>query len=135
MLADDHHHPPQQKDVCAEGGFCHNDRVSERAGRTAGGGRLYVAGTLGLLRSDDESRRMQLLATQPVVTVDDVVTETVFELLIPDEVRINETPTSVEMVILRENVGWERLYIQDSSTSFPAEQAVASNGMRTLPEM
>ena len=56
-------------------------------------------------------KRMKLLATQPGVTVDQVVAETGFELIIPDEVGSSEAPTSEELRILREEVDRQRLYI------------------------
>jgi glutaconate CoA-transferase subunit B len=60
---------------------------------------------------DDETKRMALLATHPGVTVDDVVAETGFELIIPSKVEANEAPTPEELRILREEVDRGRLYI------------------------
>jgi glutaconate CoA-transferase subunit B len=60
---------------------------------------------------DDDSKRMVLLATHPGVTVDQVVAETGFELIVPDAVGVNEAPAPDELRILREEVDRQRLYI------------------------
>ncbi len=54
---------------------------------------------------------MTLLAVHPGVTVEQVIENTGFELIIPDHVGTNEPPTPEELRILREEVDKERLYI------------------------
>jgi glutaconate CoA-transferase subunit B len=54
---------------------------------------------------------MALLATHPGVTVEQVVAETGFELIVPGEVGKNEAPTAEELQILREEVDRQKLYI------------------------
>jgi glutaconate CoA-transferase subunit B len=54
---------------------------------------------------------MMLLETQPGVTVDEIVENTGFELLIPEEVGENPPPSRDELRILREEVDRNRLYI------------------------
>ena len=71
----------------------------------------YVVSTLALLGFDDETRRMKLLRTQPGVTVDQVVAETGFELILPDRVEESELLSAEELHILREEVDRQRLYI------------------------
>jgi glutaconate CoA-transferase subunit B len=60
---------------------------------------------------DDDTKRMKLLATQPGVTVDQVVAETGFELIIPQVVDTSDPPGAEELRILREEVDRQRLYI------------------------
>jgi glutaconate CoA-transferase subunit B len=60
---------------------------------------------------DEETRRMRLRATHPGVSVEEVVAETGFELIIPDEVGQNEPPSEEELRILREEVDRAKLYI------------------------
>ncbi len=82
----------------------------EDAGLPPGTGPLYVVSTLALMGFDDETKRMTLLETQPGVSVEDVIAETGFELMIPGEVGVNEAPSAEELRILRE-VDKQGLYI------------------------
>ena len=49
-----------------------------------------------------KSKRMMLLATQPGVTVEQVMENTGFELLLPEDIDINPPPTAEELRILRD---------------------------------
>jgi glutaconate CoA-transferase subunit B len=60
---------------------------------------------------DDKTKRMKLLATQPGVSVEQVVAETGFELLLADPIQSNPAPSAEELRILREAVDRQRLYI------------------------
>ncbi len=92
-------------------GYLTGPGAREAAGLPPGTGPLYVVSTLALLGFDDETKRMKLLQTQPGVSVDQVVAETGFELVIPAEVGVNEAPTAEELHILRQEVDREKLYI------------------------
>jgi glutaconate CoA-transferase subunit B len=92
-------------------GYLTGHGAREEAGLPPGSGPAYVVSTLALLGFDDETKRMKLLATQPGVTVDQVVSETSFELIIPERVASNEPPSPEELRILREEVDRRRLYI------------------------
>jgi glutaconate CoA-transferase subunit B len=92
-------------------GYLTGPGAREAAGLPPGTGPLYVVSTLALLGFDGETKRMKLLKTQPGVTVDDVIAETGFELIIPGEVGISEPPSAEELRILREEVDRQRLYI------------------------
>jgi len=83
----------------------------EAAGLPRGTGPYRVVTTLALLGYHPESKRMQLLATQPGVSVDQVVESTGFELLIPEQVEANPAPSAEELRILREEVDADGLYI------------------------
>ena len=54
---------------------------------------------------------MMLLKTQPGVTVEEVIENTGFELIIPENVPQNEPPTPEELHILREEVDKRHFYI------------------------
>jgi glutaconate CoA-transferase subunit B len=54
---------------------------------------------------------MRLLATQPGVSVDQVIENTAFELLIPEQVEANPAPSAEELRILRGEVDADGLYI------------------------
>jgi glutaconate CoA-transferase subunit B len=92
-------------------GYLTGPGAREEAGLPPGTGPLYVVSTLALMGFDGETKRMKLLKTQPGVTVGDVIAETGFELLIPDEVEKSEPPSVEELRILREEVDRQRLYI------------------------
>ena len=92
-------------------GYLSGPGAREEAGLPPGTGPLYVVSTLGLLGFDEETKRMKLLKTQPGVTVDQVVAETSFELILPARVGSSEPPSAEELRILREEVDRHRLYI------------------------
>jgi glutaconate CoA-transferase subunit B len=55
--------------------------------------------------------RMRLVATHPGVTVQEVIDNTGFELIIPERVPVNDPPSAEELRILREVIDPERYYI------------------------
>jgi hypothetical protein len=54
---------------------------------------------------------MRLAATHPGVTVQEVIDNTGFELVIPGQVPANDPPSVEELRILREEIDPERFYI------------------------
>ncbi len=92
-------------------GYLTGPGAREAAGLPPGTGPYRVVSTLALLDFDEETKRMRLVATHPGVTVEQVVENTGFDLIIPDEVGVNEPPTEEELRILREEVDPERFYI------------------------
>jgi glutaconate CoA-transferase subunit B len=98
-------------DFCTTPGYLTGPGAREAAGLPPGTGPLYVVSTMALMGFDDETKRMKLLATQPGVTVEQVVAETGFELLFAQKVESNPPPSAEELRILREEVDRERLYI------------------------
>ena len=74
-------------------GYLTGPGAREQAGLPPGTGPLYVVSTLALMGFDDETRRMKLIATHPGVTVEQVISETGFDLIMPDQVGTNEPPT------------------------------------------
>lgn len=98
-------------DFCTTPGYLTGPGAREAAGLPPGTGPLYVVSTLALLGFDDTTKRMKLLATQPGVTVEQVIAETSFELLLADPVASNPAPSAEELRILRDEVDRQRLYI------------------------
>jgi len=92
-------------------GYLTGPGAREAAGLPPGTGPLYVVSTLALMGFDDKTKRMKLLATQPGVSVAQVVAETGFELLFADPIQSNPAPSTEELRILREEVDRQRLYI------------------------
>ncbi len=92
-------------------GYLSGPGAREAAGLAPGSGPIRVVSTLALLDFDEESKWMRLLATNPGVTVQQVVENTGFELIVPGQVGQNEPPTEEELRILRDEVDPERFYI------------------------
>ncbi len=100
-----------QVDFITTLGYLTGPGAREAAGLPPGTGPYRVVSTLALLDFDEETKRMRLLATNPGVTVEQVIENTGFELIIPPHVGQNEPPTEEELRILREEVDPERFYI------------------------
>ena len=101
----------ERVDFITTPGYLDGPGARERAGLPAGTGPYRVVSDLALLGYDEETKRMKLLAVNPGVTVEQVVENTGFELIIPDEVGESEPPTEVELGALREEIDPQRLYI------------------------
>jgi glutaconate CoA-transferase subunit B len=92
-------------------GYLSGPGAREAAGLPRDTGPYRVVSNLAILGYEPESKRMQLLATQPGVTVEQVVENTGFELLLADEIESNPGPSAEELRLLREEVDRDRLYI------------------------
>lgn len=92
-------------------GYLTGPGARENAGLPAGTGPYRVVSNLGIMGYHPETCQMILLATQPGITVEDVLENTGFELLLPEDVEVNPSPTTDELRILREKVDRDRLYI------------------------
>ena len=85
-------------------GYLTGPGAREIAGLPAETGPYRVITQLGVMGFDQSSKRMKLLFVHPGVTVEDVVENTGFELLIPDKVSTTEPPTEEELKLLREEI-------------------------------
>lgn len=101
----------EKLDFITTPGYLTGPGAREIAGLPPGTGPYRVVSNLAVLGYHPENKRMMLLATQPGVSVDDVVENTGFDLLIADQVESNPPPTAEELHILREEVDKDRLYI------------------------
>jgi glutaconate CoA-transferase subunit B len=101
----------EQVDFITTPGYLDGAGAREAAGLSPGTGPYRVVTNLAVMGYEPESKRMMLLATQPGVTVEQVVENTGFELLQVEEVEQNDAPTDEELSILRNNVDRDRLYI------------------------
>jgi glutaconate CoA-transferase subunit B len=101
----------EQLDFVTTPGYLSGPGAREAAGLPPGTGPYRVVSNLAVLGYHPQTKRMMLLATQPGITVEDVVDNTGFDLFIPDKVESNPPPTAEELHILREEVDRDRLYI------------------------
>ena len=91
-------------------GFLTGPGAREKAGLPVGTGPYRVVTNLCIMGYDDESKKMKLLSLNPGVTVEQVIENTGFELLIADNITRNDPPTAEELKKLRENIDPDGLY-------------------------
>jgi glutaconate CoA-transferase subunit B len=101
----------EQLDFITTPGYLSGPGAREAVGLPPGTGPYRVVTNLAVMGYHPESKRMILLQTQPGVSVDQIVEQTGFELLIADQVTENPPPTAEELRILREEVDKDRFYI------------------------
>jgi glutaconate CoA-transferase subunit B len=111
IMRHDVHRFVEKVDFITTPGYLSGPGAREAAGLPPGTGPYRVVTTLAVLGYHPESKRMMLVATQPDVTVDQVVENTGFELILPDAVEENPPPSAEELRILREEVDKDRFYI------------------------
>jgi glutaconate CoA-transferase subunit B len=101
----------EKVDFVTTPGYLTGPGAREKAGLPPGTGPYRVVSNLAILGYHPETKRMMLLATQPGVTVEQVVEETGFELAMADKIEENAPPTDEELRILRDEVDKEHFYI------------------------
>jgi glutaconate CoA-transferase subunit B len=101
----------EKVDFITTPGYLGGPGAREAAGLPPGTGPYRVVSNLAVLGYHSERKRMMLLATQPGVTVEEVIDNTGFELLFAKHVEQNPPPTIEELRILREEVDKNKLYI------------------------
>ena len=101
----------EKADFITTPGYLTGPGAREAAGLPPGTGPYRVVSNLAVMGYHPETKRMMLLSTQPGITVDAVVENTGFKLLIADEVQQNPPPTSKELRVLREEVDKDKFYI------------------------
>jgi len=92
-------------------GYLSGPGAREAAGLPPGTGPYRVVSSLGLMGFDDASKRMKLLAVHPGVTVEQLVQNTGFELLMEETIEHTPAPTAEELRLLREEIDPTHLYI------------------------
>jgi glutaconate CoA-transferase subunit B len=101
----------EQLDFVTTPGYLTGPGAREAAGLPPGTGPYRVVSNLAVLGYHPQTKRMQLIATQPGISISQVVENTGFELVIPEQADSNPPPTAEELRILREEVDRDRLYI------------------------
>jgi len=92
-------------------GYLSGSGAREAAGLPPNTGPYRVVTDLCTLGFDENTKRMKLFALNPGITVNDIVENTGFELIIPDKIEQNDKPSVEELRILREEVDQDRYYI------------------------
>lgn len=91
-------------------GYLTGPGARETAGLAPGTGPYRVVSNLGVMGYEEQSKRMMLLSVYENVTVEDVVKNTEFELIIPAQVTVEPPPTADELTLLREKIDPDKLY-------------------------
>lgn len=92
-------------------GYLSGPGAREEAGLPPGTGPMAVITGLGLMGFDEATCRMRLDAVAPGVTVDEVLANTGFELLLGAAIEEIEPPTGDELALLRQEIDPTGLYI------------------------
>jgi glutaconate CoA-transferase subunit B len=92
-------------------GFLDGPGAREKAG-LRGHGPVRVITNLAVLGFDDDSRRMKLETIHPGVRLEEVIENTEFELIIPENVGKTALPTPADLKLLRENIDPDGFYIK-----------------------
>jgi len=101
----------EKVDFITTPGYLTGPGAREAAGLPPGTGPYRVVTTLAVLGYDEDTKRMKLLETQPGVSVEEVMENTGFELLLPERIEQSQPPTEEELRTLRDEVDRDRLYI------------------------
>ena len=101
----------EEVDFITTPGYLSGPGTREAAGLPPDTGPFRVVSNLAVLGFHPESKRMMLLATQPGVSVEDVIENTGFDLVIAEEVESNPPPTEDELQLLRDEIDQDGLYI------------------------
>ena len=114
IMQHDRRHFVPKVDFITTPGYLTGPGARQAAGLPVHTGPINVVSTLALMDYEREpggSCRMRLVANHPGVTVEEVIGNTGFELIIPEQVGVNAPPTSEDLRLLREKIDPERLYI------------------------
>jgi len=90
-------------------GFVEGGDSRKKAG-LRGGGPSRVITDKAVMGFDETTRRMKLISVHPDVSVDDVVANTGFPLILPDKVKTTPSPTKEQLRYIREVIDPERWY-------------------------
>lgn len=94
----------EELDYLTTPGYLTGPGAREEAGLPEGSGPYRVITQLGVMGFDQETKAMELLSVHPGFDVGDVVENTGFELIIPDDVSVTRPPTGEELKLLREEI-------------------------------
>jgi glutaconate CoA-transferase subunit B len=94
----------EKLDYLTTPGYLTGPRAREKAGLPADTGPYRVITQLGVMGFHEETKEMMLLSIHPGVTVEEVVENTGFKLIIPKKVSTTNPPTDNELKLLREEI-------------------------------
>jgi glutaconate CoA-transferase subunit B len=92
----------EKVDFLTTPGYLDGPGARERAGLPEGSGPYRVITQLGVYGFDEETKRLELLAVHPGVSIEDIKENSSFEIIIPEKVDTTEPPTEEELRLLHE---------------------------------
>jgi acyl CoA:acetate/3-ketoacid CoA transferase beta subunit len=92
----------EKVDFITTPGYLDGPGARERAGLPTGTGPYRVITQLGVYGFDEQTKRLQLLALHPGITLEDIQANSSFEILVPEKVETTRPPTVVEQRLLHE---------------------------------
>lgn len=95
-------------------GYLTGPGAREASGLPADSGPYMVISQLGVMGFDEETKKMKLVSVHPGIKVENVVENTGFELIIPNEVAMTEQPSETELKLLRDKIDPEGIIIGKS---------------------
>jgi len=101
----------EKLDYLTTPGYLDGPGAREKAGLPRNTGPYRVITQLGVMGFDPESKQMTLVSTHPGVSVNDVVDNTGFKLIIPDNVPMTNMPSGEELRLLREELDPNKIVI------------------------
>jgi glutaconate CoA-transferase subunit B len=101
----------ERLDYVTTPGYLSGAGARERAGLPRNTGPYRIITQLGVMGFDDESKRMTLISTHPGVSIEDIVENTGFKLIVHDTVPMTEEPSAEELHILREELDPNKIVI------------------------
>jgi len=105
----------EKVDYISGAGYLDGPGAREKVGLPAQGPiRVYT--NLAVLGFDDESKGMKLQSVHPGVKMEEVINNTGFELIIPDEVSTTPFPTDKELHLIREEIDPNGLLLEGKIT-------------------
>ena len=105
----------EKVDFITSPGFLTGPGAREAAGLAPGSGPYKIITDLAVLGFDEASKRMKIESLYPGISVEQIMQETGFELLVPRFIKTTPRPSEKELKILREEVDPMRLIIGRSS--------------------
>lgn len=102
----------EKLDFLTTPGYLTGGNSRYEAGLPEGSGPYRVVTNLATLGFDQETKRMKLLNLNPGVTIEQVLENTGFDLIVPDNVGVNPPPTDEEIRILREEIDPQGFYLE-----------------------
>jgi len=102
----------EKLDFLTTPGYLTGGNSRYEAGLPEGSGPYRVVTNLAILGFDEESKRMKLLSLNPGVTLEQVLENTGFDLIIPSKIEVNSPPTDEEIRVLREEIDPQGFYLE-----------------------
>jgi glutaconate CoA-transferase, subunit B len=101
----------EKVDFLTTPGYLTGKSSREKAGLYPGTGPYKVVTNLGVMGYDTATCRMKVESLHPGVTIEKVMENTGFELLVNDELTITPAPTEMELDVLRHQVDPDKMFI------------------------